>query len=64
MRELILAHLAELGCPYLVEVGEDCVGINFEEPREMLIVVGWLMAVADVFGRFYEKVLLPMAAEI
>lgn len=64
MRELVMAHLAELDCPYLVEVEENWVGVNFGEPRELLVVVGWVMAVADVFGRFYEKVVVGMAKEI
>jgi hypothetical protein len=58
MRQVILAHLCEMECPYLVEVGQNRVGLNFESSRELLICVGWVMATADIFGRFEEKVLM------
>jgi len=58
MKHIILAHLCETECPYLVEVSENRVGLDFESSRELLICAGWIMATGDIFGRFEEKVLV------
>jgi len=64
MKQIILAHLCETECPYLVDVSENRVGLDFESSRELLICVGWVMATADIFGRFEEKVLAHAVKQI
>jgi hypothetical protein len=51
-------------CPYLVKIDETHVGLNFQDPRELLLCIGWVMATSDIFGRFEEKVLMRAIREI
>ena len=62
IEEIILAHLSECECPYLVGISYDCneklggrVGLNFGSSRELLLCCGWVMAVSHYFGKIADR---------
>ena len=61
MEELILGHLYQIDCRFLVVLenekeGNCVVGYDFGSSRHMLITCGWMMAVSDFFGQTHKLI--------
>lgn len=64
-KEIIVSLLKSLKCPFVIEFEKETrVAINFEESRDLLLILGWIVQISGLFDRYHEKFLEKIAENL